>query len=304
MNRDITLSTADASVEIVPAVGGAIASFRHLGRDVMRPTSSAARSRAEVRQFACYPLVPYSNRIAHAQLRVGDDTFRLARNFGEHPHSIHGLGWQRSWTVVSSDDRQALIEIDHVPDGDAANAWPFAFRARQSIALSQHDACAILTLTLSIENRDVRAFPFGLGWHPFFPRNEATELRFAADAIWDTDETRLPTSRDAIAAPARFDVARRIGDVRLDNVFAGWHGDAELAWPDERRRATIEGDRSLRFLVVFVPDDRGYLAVEPVTHMTDAFNRVARGERDTGTLHLAPGASHCCTMRIVSAPLP
>jgi aldose 1-epimerase len=304
VNRLIALSTADASVEIAPAVGGAIAAFRHHGRDVLRATSPAARSRAEVRQFACYPLVPYSNRIAQAELRVGDDTFRLARNFGEHPHSIHGLGWQRAWTIVASDARQALTELDHAPQGDAAAAWPFAFRARQSIALSQHDACAILTLTLSIENRDVRAFPFGLGWHPFFPRNEATELRFAADAIWDTDDTRLPTERRAIAAPARFDVARRIGDVRLDNVFAGWQGEAELAWPDERRRATIAGDRSLGFLVVFVPDDRGYVAVEPVTHMTDAFNRVSRGERDTGTLLLAPGASRCCTMRIVSAPLP
>jgi aldose 1-epimerase len=53
--------------------------------------------------------------------------------------------------------------------------------------------------------------------------------------------------------------------------------------------------------VVYVPPDRDFFAVEPVTHMTDAFNRAARGERDTGTRHLAPGASRCCTMRIVAS---
>ena len=46
--------------------------------------------------------------------------------------------------------------------------------------------------------------------------------------------------------------------------------------------------------------DRDYLAVEPVTHMTDAFNRAARGERDTGTRWLGPGDERSCTMRIVA----
>jgi aldose 1-epimerase len=50
---------------------------------------------------------------------------------------------------------------------------------------------------------------------------------------------------------------------------------------------------------VFVPPGRDFLAVEPVTHMTDAFNRAARGERDTGTRWLGPGDARSCTMRIV-----
>lgn len=304
MTSPLTLATADAAVEVSPSVGGAIASFRHADRDVLRATPHDARDASEVRRFACYPLVPYSNRIAHAQLRVGDDTFALARNFGTHPHCIHGVGWQRAWNVVDRDATCALLEFDHVPEGDAAAAWPFAFRARQSIALSQHAESATLTLTLAIESRDARPFPFGLGWHPFFPRDETTELRFAAERIWGTDDTRLPTMCRDVPPSSRFDVARPIGDTALDNCFAGWRGDAGLRWPQANRRVTLDADASLAFLVVFVPDDRGWLAIEPVTHMTDAFNRHARGERDTGTMMLAPGASRCCTMRIVSAPLP
>ena len=34
--------------------------------------------------------------------------------------------------------------------------------------------------------------------------------------------------------------------------------------------------------------------------MTDAFNRAARGERDTGTRYLRPGEARSCTMRIVA----
>jgi galactose mutarotase-like enzyme len=44
------------------------------------------------------------------------------------------------------------------------------------------------------------------------------------------------------------------------------------------------------------------LAVEPVTHMPDAFNRATAGGRATGTRLLAPGDTFSCTMRISISP--
>mgnify|MGYP005817313353 CR=1 FL=1 len=53
---------------------------------------------------------------------------------------------------------------------------------------------------------------------------------------------------------------------------------------------TIDADSSLDRRVVYVPAGRDLLAFEPATHMTDAFNRAARGQADTGTRRLPPGA--------------
>jgi aldose 1-epimerase len=304
MSALITLSTSDAAVDLSPTVGGAIAAFRHRDADVLRPTPPEAHAPGNVRQFACYPLVPYSNRIAHARLSAGGADFVLDRNFGDHPHAIHGVGWQREWKVVSRDATSALLALDHPANGGGARAWPFAFRATQAFVLSGDEGHAMLSLTLTIENRDDRPFPFGLGWHPFFPCDGGTELGFAADAIWHTDDTRLPERNERLGAAQRFDPPRALRDTTLDNVFSGWRGRADLRWPAQRRHVRIEADASLAFLVVFVPERRDYLAVEPVTHMTDAFNRAARGEPDTGTLVLAPGHRRSCTMRIVSQPLP
>ncbi|HVE51512.1 MAG TPA: aldose 1-epimerase [Casimicrobiaceae bacterium] len=299
----VTLAVSDSTVEIAPAIGGAIASFRDRQWDVLRSTGGIAREQGNVRQFACYPLVPYSNRIAHARLQVGDDVYELARNFGDHPHSIHGIGWQRAWQLIARDDDSVLLELIHDPSGEAAHAWPFAFRARQAFLLSRHGDAAMLTATLSIENCDSRPFPCGLGWHPFFPRDATTALCFRAESIWRTDDTRLPIQNRSVDSATNFADCKSIADTRLDNVFAGWGGNAELRWPNASHRVSIEADRSLAFLVLFIPDDRGYLAIEPVTHMTDAFNRAARGEGDTGTFTLAPGDNRCGTMRIVSTPL-
>ena len=60
----------------------------------------------------------------------------------------------------------------------------------------------------------------------------------------------------------------------------------------------IAADRAAGFVVVYAPVGRDFVAVEPVTHMTDAFNRAARGETGTGTRILAAGAGFSCTIRI------
>ena len=71
-----------------------------------------------------------------------------------------------------------------------------------------------------------------------------------------------------------------------------------------RLAAEIGADAACDHLVVYVPGGANFLAVEPVTHMTDAFNRADRGEPGTGTRVLAPGAHFSCTMRISASDVP
>lgn len=297
----ISLDGIDAHVEIAPDVGGAIAAFRWRDGDVLRPASDAARSSRDVRDFASYPLVPHSNRIADSRLYTPDGaTHVLARNLGDHPHRIHGVGWQHAWSLDEATPSHARLSFAHDPGGDGAGTWPFAFESAQSFTLLATPRSATLTMTLSIRNVDTRAFPFGLGWHPFFPRDASTILGFRAEAMWHVDDTRLPTVRKAVPITEAFDPPRAIADAALDNVFTGWTGSACVDWPASKRRAVVEADRSCAFLVVYSPPGRDFIALEPVTHMTDAFNRDARGERETGTRYLQPGESRCCTMRIVA----
>jgi aldose 1-epimerase len=293
---------ADARVELAPEVGGAIAAFTHRGRNVLRAASADARSQRNVRGYACYPLVPYSNRIAHAKLAFGDRTYELARNFGDHPHAIHGVGWQRPWTVIEHDERSARIALEHRPRGDAARAWPWPFDAWQSLALAADGDRALLTAVIGLRNAGDEPFPFGLGWHPYFPRDERTVLGLRACALWQTDDTQLPTTRVAATADVAFDPPRAIGNTPLDNVLEGWDGEATLA--DSVATTHLRADRACAFVVVYAPRSRGFVAIEPVTQMTDAFNRAHRDETATGTRVLAPGAAFSCTMQIESRATP
>jgi aldose 1-epimerase len=264
---------------------------------VLRRTPDGA---TEVGRFACYPLVPYSNRIRAATLRFAEHDYALAHNFGSHPHSIHGVGWQRPWDVRAAGADTVQLAFTHAADdAQARAAWPWSFEALQTLHLAPRDDGVVLTATLTIRNRDRAAFPFGLGFHPYFPKYPDSRLRFAAAGMWHTDATIVPTTLAApVPAEARFDPAHALEGIVLDNVFTGWSGVGELVHPGAGMRVTLEADASCGRLVIYTPAGRDFLAIEPVTHDTDAFNRAAGGAADTGTRLLAPGQAFSCTMRV------
>jgi len=300
---DVTLVAGTARVEVHAAIGGAVASFSVGGIDVLRPTPAGTH---DVRLHACYPLVPYSNRIADAHLQFDGRTYALARNFGDHPHAIHGVGWQRRWTIRAHDAKSALLALEHDAEGETARAWPWPLRATQAFSLRtiRGGEAAALAIRMTIANPGVSMFPFGLGWHPFFVRGAATQLGFRAHGVWETDATRLPTAHAAVPPEWRFDPPQEPGAATIDNVFTGWDGEATLLDADRRIAVTVRADSAQRFLVLYAPEGRDFLALEPVTQMTDAFNRAARGGHDTGMRLLAPGSAFSCTMEIEVRPLP
>ncbi len=299
----LTLRHDDAVVDLAPTTGGAIARFDWRGAPVLRATPSDAIADGDVRRHACYPLVPYSNRIERGRLAFRGTMHQLDRNFGDHPHAIHGVGWQRPWDVLDHDETSALLASEHEPrrsgTGDAnARAWPWPFRATQWLQLGGDDTNAVLRMRLTLTNRGDGPFPFGLGWHPFFPGSPDTTLGFGAKGVWETDDTILPVRHAAVAGKFLFDPPRGIANLFLDNVYTGWQGAAELRHPAAARVTTLRGDTACPYFVVYVPPHGTFLAIEPVTQMTDAFNRAERGERDTGTRVLGAGESFSCTMEI------
>jgi aldose 1-epimerase len=236
--------------------------------------------------------VPYSNRIRDGTLHFGGRTHALARNFGDSPHAIHGVGWQRPWDVRARGADAVQLALRHDAARDAA-AWPWSFEALQTFRLTAHDdgGCT-LHATLTLASRADTPFPFGLGWHPFFPKAADTTLRFGARGMWRNDATQLPIAREAVANDGNDRLRGRV----LDNVFTGWDGQATLSYRD--RTVVIDADRACAWLVVYAPEGRDFVAVEPVSQETDAFNRAAAGAAHTGTRVLRPGASFSCTMRL------
>lgn len=296
----VHLENGELSLAVAPHAGGAIASFRLGDTPLLREASEEALAAGEATQTASFPLVPFSGRIAWATFSFGGEEHRLARNFGDNPHYLHGLGWRSRWSVGPRGENAVTLVLDHdASDAEAARHWPYSLRAELTYAL-EPDA---LTMTLAVENRDARPMPAGLGFHPYFPRRPGATLRFRAANVWLPDENEIPTKREAPRGDYDFSSAKAVETVTLDNAFAGFGGKAELTFPDRRIALTIDAEPLFSHCVVFVPPGKDFFCFEPVSHMPDAIHRMAE-VKDHGLRILAPHERLVGTARIAVERLP
>lgn len=257
------LRYGDYEADLVPQIGGGLAAFRWQGRDVMRAATHSAVAALDPLGLAMFPMVPWSNRVAHGRFSFGEHRVALPRNMGGHPHAIHGHGWQQPWTVAKTSSASALLVYDHVPD-----AWPWAYRAELGYALTDTG----LETRLTVENQSDAPMPAGLGLHPYFVRTPQMQLHAQLDGWWETDADIMPTVHSAVTARTGWS-SRLHGDRTTDTAFTGWDGTAYLAWPETGLSLMMTASQAARWLVIYAPVDESIACVEPVTHPTDAFNQ-------------------------------
>ncbi len=274
----LTLRNGGAVLDLLPEVGGAVSRFAVDGVDVLRP---APEGTANVLDTACFPLVPFANRIANGTFAFDGETVHLPRNFGDHPHALHGQGWQNAWRIQTQSPHAATLLFEH-----AAGSWPWDYAATQAFELSP-DA---LRIALSVVNRSVRAMPVGIGFHPYFVRAAGTRLFADVVGVWLSGETGIPTEP---AGPSHFlDLAHGAAPAPfVDHCHFGWRGAARIV--QHGREIALAAD--VDFLHVFVPRDADFFCLEPVSAMPDAFNRAAGGRRV-----LEPGENFAVTMTLGS----
>ena len=257
-----TLAGHASSIVVAPEHGAGLIGWM-LGRTPILRRALPQACAGDPHAMACFPLLPYANRLGHRRFHWFGADYHLTPNFGDNPHTLHGVGWQRAWTVVETGPGSIVLHLDHRPDG----SWPFAFQARVGYSLSDHG----LTVTIALTSRHDAPAPAGIGLHPYFPKAHDPSLRFRAAAAWVNGADALPSCHGPIAADWQHHEPRRIAESRLDNCFTGWDGTADIhAGPASLR---IEATAAFRQLQVFTPSWADFFCVEPVSHLPDAINR-------------------------------
>ncbi len=251
----LVLAHGALRLALQPDLGGCIAGLWWGDVPVLRSTPAA--SLCSVRHSACYTLVPYSNRIAQAQLHWADAVYPLSPNFAPEAHAIHGVGWERTWEVMAVSGTSATLRYAHEPNA----AWPFAFNCEQTFLLD--DQC--VAMTLQVTNLAPHPAPAGLGWHPFFVKRPGSQVRFDAEGRWAMSQDKLPT---VLQASAGLDCACQA--LEIDHCFDGWQGTLHLL--DDQLHTQVQS--SLSHLVVFTHPSKDFIAIEPVSHVNNALGVV------------------------------
>lgn len=288
-----TLACGPLSLVLRPDLGGSIACFDYdFGRGEKTPVfRGVAPGEGDILEQACFPLVPFVNRIRGGRFGFRGREVRLAPNLVGDPSPLHGSGWLASWDVDNQGDFESVLRFRHAP-----GEWPWAFHAAQHFALDPDG----LTVTLACTNDSAEPMPCGLGLHPYFPCTAQTVLDAAVARAWTIDAETLPV--DEVPAEGRYGLrGRRICGANLDNGFAGWGGTARLSdpsWPFEVTMTSAQAG----FLHVYAPAEGRFVAVEPVTHANAALNRPEEAWEALGVRVLAPGETMSLSMRVSVTP--
>ncbi|MDT9598919.1 aldose 1-epimerase [Sphingosinicella rhizophila] len=278
-DRLIFLGNERIALNLAPVQGGAIASLAYRNGNVTIPVLRGRPCRpASILEAACFPLVPYCNRIRNGRFRFRGRDVTLAPNMEGDPSPLHGQGWLSPWQVVRHDRLEAELSFHH-----AAGQWPWRYEARQIFSLNG----GILAIDLTCRNLSDDAMPCGLGQHPYFTCTIDTRLDTEVDSAWTVDENVLPVEK--VEAAGRYDLRdRRICAQDLDNGFGGWRGEARIddpTWPFRIRLASPDAG----FFQLYSPMEGDMFVAEPVTHANAALNEPEADWATLGLKLLEPG---------------
>lgn len=279
MLERLVLRSASLMAEIVPQVGGGLARLDWLASGAPQPLLRALAPDAPgvptPSQLACFPLLPWSNRMAPSGFVFDGERHAPAPNRAGEPCPIHGDGWQQAWHVAEHTDTAMTLELAR-PD-----AAPFSYRAELRYILQD----SALAVELNVTNLGDKALPFGIGLHPWLPDPGGAFLQASADGVWLSGADKLPATHAPVPPDWRFDTPATLPPDGVDHVFDGWPGLARIRWP--KRGVGLEIEADMDYFILYVPVGRDFFCFEPVDHPINAHNLPGY----PGLSVLAPGAT-------------
>lgn len=265
MAEDVIRLERNGLVVDVSPLGGAILSAHWHGVPILASTPSRGLASQVLGAEACFPLVPFGNRIENNSFHFEGQAYVLTPNTAD-PLVLHGDGWLKRWSILRRSRREIVFHYAQ----EANSTTPFAYEATQTIALGDDR----LSLSLTVTNRASLALPYGLGFHPYFPRTPETRLFAQAGSRWSERENHLPGNPGPVPPDMNFASGAQLPADWINNAFDGWNGRATIEWPETGMALSIDADSNFKHFVLYSPSaESGFFCFEPMTHLPNAHHQ-------------------------------
>ena len=285
MPDNITIENNFASVIVSPGAGAALRSISIRKNGMPYELLAGGENEHDPSTLpsgsGSFIMAPWVNRIRDGRLVAPDGIHELPVT--APPHAMHGLVRKRQWSVRSTTANSVDMAIE------LTDPWPYKGRVEYSISLDGRTLLQTMRLIASPE--ETRAFPGGLGWHPWFNRSLGTgEPNIQADVVseWELDDTMTALgTRSVTDFVERLNRGTHFDTDEVDGCFlAGPGGKAVLSWPE--LTLTMTSSETLKHMMVYSPEHA--ICIEPQTATVDAARLDERGITDTG--HVLVDRSH------------
>lgn len=215
--------------------------------------------------YASSILFPFANRIKDGMYIFNNETYKLDINLKDENNALHGLVYNKTFKVIDeiASQTKASVILEYKEENES-KGFPF----RYSIQLNYTLTNATLTLSVTIKNTDTKAFPFTLGWHPYFISSDLynSQIKFSSNKKVILGERLITTGVEDFNYNGIFDIK----DQKLDDCFILNANTIQFVTPTYQMEMTASSNAT--FLQLFTPSRANTIAIEPTTGISDSFN--------------------------------
>ena len=238
-------------------------------------------------------LHPWANRLNGRSYRAAGtevvlDPSSPLLHLDERGLPMHGVPWSRlAWKPTAADRTRLVAALDWSRK-ELLAIFPFPHRVELAVTLDP----AGLAVETALSAGPDGPVPVSFGFHPYLGLSGLPRagwwLTLPAMRRLALDERGIPIGEES--SLGGFDAA--LGEVGFDDGFALPEERVSMSLAGAGRRITVELLAGYRYVQVFAPADKDYVALEPMTASTNAL-RSGRGLR-----LVEPGGTFRATFRI------
>ncbi len=259
----LELKNSDASsyAKIDLILGGSLQELKLLDKTIISNKNMPPYHQAYMSSI----LFPFANRIEDGTYNFNDITFKLHKNESSGHNAIHGLVHDKAFQLIEQDisEKYASVLVSYT-ETNPDLGFPFKYSISLKYVLSK-DA---LELKVEIKNKDQKAFPFGLGWHPYFKTDDLqnTYLNINSSKKLLVNDKMIPIGE----VNHDWNGFVKIEEKAFDDCFILNDKKVELKTPEYQFGFHFSTNEN--YLQIYTPNDRKSIAIEPQTAPANSFN--------------------------------
>ncbi len=215
--------------------------------------------------YASSILFPFANRIKDGAYTFDGKAFQFETNQKEENNALHGLVYNKTFQIIdqetSQDYASILLEYNET---ELSMGFPYTYTIQLKYTFTSND----LNLKVSVKNTDSKAFPFTLGWHPYF----LSDHLFNSSLDFNSTKKIVLGERNITTGVEEFELKEpfNIEDKQLDDC---WVLDSnEVTFNTPKYQLIIGSSAENNYLQAYTPPKLNTIAIEPTTGVSDSFN--------------------------------
>lgn len=214
--------------------------------------------------YASSILFPFASRIENGKYIFKEKEYFLNCN-DKCKNALHGLVYNKKFKVVKQIENLNFASVIISYQEDNKNAgFPYTFNIQLTYTLFENE----ISLSVKIKNTDNKAFPFTLGWHPFFLCDNLPEsiLKFKSNQKIEFDKNLITKKVLDIKTEKKFKIEHK----QLDDCFILNSDTIEFLTPNYQ--IEITSNQIENYLQLYTPKDLPLIAIEPMTGISNSHN--------------------------------